>query len=248
MSSDFKFTFIIAYRDNAQRLQNLTRVLEWVNSFDKVEVIIVEQDNYSKICNLKLKAKHIFTKSNTLFNKSKAFNIGLKQATSDIIVFGDSDLIMEHISFLNGLDSLNDFEMCNPYFKSIDLNQEESSLPFERIFEIERLGRAETDVHKFALPICGGICMFRKEAIKKIGGWNEDFVGWGGEDDFQDIKVKNFLSRTDLDSKCFHLYHEAVVPDKKHYKKNTDILKQVLKMDVTELQQIIDKQVLNLNK
>ena len=65
---NYTFSCIILYRHNIQRWNNLKRVLEWINSFSGVEVILVEQDTHSKISHLSLPAKHIFTKSNMPFN------------------------------------------------------------------------------------------------------------------------------------------------------------------------------------
>ena len=93
--SNYSFTYIIAYKHSADRLQNLRRVLDWINGFANVEVIIVEQDKHSKIRHLNLKAKHVFTRCDLPFNKSHAFNVGIKSSTSNLIVFGDSDLIMD---------------------------------------------------------------------------------------------------------------------------------------------------------
>jgi predicted glycosyltransferase involved in capsule biosynthesis len=241
MSSNYTFTFIIAYRHNLERLQNLRRVLDWINGFARVEVIVVEQDIHSKISHLDLKAKHIFTRSNLPFNKSLAFNVGLKHSTSNIIVFGDSDLIMEPNSFIRGLESMNEFEMCNPYHTVIDLTQQESNLSLEQLLQINRPGRGETDIQK--VPLCGGICIFRRDAIQRIAGWNEDFIGWGGEDDFQSIKVKQFLTWTELQSKCFHLYHERGMPDMKWYQRNLELLTKTSQMDKSQLQKVILNQL-----
>jgi hypothetical protein len=41
---------------------------------------------------------------------------------------------------------------------------------------------------------CGGIVMYRADAINKIGGC-EDFIGWGGEDDFNLLNQNHFLDR-----------------------------------------------------
>lgn len=218
----YSFTYIIAYRHKLDRLQNLRRVLDWINGFSGVEVIVVEQDKHSKISNLSLKCKHIFTRSNLPFNKSHAFNVGLKYSKGDIVVFGDSDLIMTPDDFIKGLQLMNTYEMVNPYNSVIDLTPEESGLPIENIVKINRPGRGETDIQK--VPLCGGICIFRKSAIMKIAGWNEDFIGWGGEDDFESIKVKHFLNWTELNSKCYHLYHAKEHPDQKWYQRNLQML------------------------
>ena len=239
--SNYAFTYIIGYRHNPERLQNLRRVLDWINGFAGVEVLLIEQDTHSKISHLNLRAKHIFTKSNMPFNKSWAFNVGIKNSTSNLIVFGDSDLIMDPNQFITALSSMAQYEMVNPYHTVIDLNQQESTLPFERMIQINRPGRGETDIQK--VPLCGGICLFRKEAIMRIAGWNEDFWSWGGEDDFQSIKVKQLLSYTELQAKCYHLYHERVQPDMKWYQRNLQILQKSANMDKSQLQRVILNQL-----
>lgn len=239
--SNYSFTYIIAYRHKADRLQNLRRVLDWINGFANVEVILVEQDKHSKISHLNLKAKQIFTRSELPFNKSHAFNVGVKHSNSNIIVFGDSDLIMDPNQFILALNSISQYEMVNPYHTVIDLTQQESTLPFEQMVSINRPGRGETDIQK--VPLCGGICLFRKDAIMKIAGWNEDFFSWGGEDDFQSLKVKNFLTWTELQAKCYHLYHERVQPDMKWYQRNLQILNTTANMDKSQLQRVILNQL-----
>lgn len=239
--SNYSFTYIIAYKHSADRLQNLRRVLDWINGFANVEVIIVEQDRHSKINHLNLKAKHIFTRCDLPFNKSHAFNVGIKNSTSNLIVFGDSDLIMDPNQFIAALTAMNQYEMVNPYHTVIDLTQQESTLPFEQMIQINRPGRGETDIQK--VPLCGGICLFRKESIMRIAGWNEDFIGWGGEDDFQSIKVKQLLNYTELQAKCYHLYHERVQPDMKWYQRNLQILNKTANMDKSQLQRVILNQL-----
>ena len=34
--------------------------------------------------------------------------------------------------------------------------------------------------------------------LYEVNGFNEDFIGWGGEDDYQTMKVKHFLKWTEL--------------------------------------------------
>ena len=75
MEPYYSFTYVIGYRHNLERLQNLRRVLDWINGFARVEVLLVEQDTHSKISHLNLKAKHIFTKSDMPYNRSWAFNV-----------------------------------------------------------------------------------------------------------------------------------------------------------------------------
>ena len=241
MNPNYSFTYVIGYRHKSDRLQNLRRVLDWINGFAGVEVLLIEQDKHSKISHLNLKAKHIFTKSNMPFNKSWAFNVGLKYSNSNIIVFGDSDLIMDPNQFIESLKIINQYEMVNPYNSVIDLTQQESTLSLDQMIQVNRPGRGETDIQK--VPLCGGICLFRKESIMRIAGWNEDFWSWGGEDDFQSIKVKQLLNYTELQAKCYHLYHEKAQPDMKWYQRNLQILQKTANVSKEQLEKLILNQL-----
>jgi hypothetical protein len=85
--------------------------------------------------------------------------------------------------------------------------------------------------------------MFRRESIQKIAGWNEDFWSWGGEDDYQTLKVHNFLSWNELRARCYHLYHDKEQPDQKCYQRNLQILQNSSKMTKEQLQKIITNQI-----
>lgn len=238
MKSPYLFTFIIAYKHRADRIHNLRRVLDWVSGFAGVEVIIVEQDDKPRLDSFTTKGiKYVFTKTEQMFNKAWSFNVGLKFATTDVIVFGDCDLIMDPQKMIESLKMLEYYECVSPYSRVIDLNQQEANLPIEQLQMINRPGRGETDIQKICLA--GGIIMYRREAIMKIGGWCEDFIGWGGEDDFQTMKVKNFLSWTELKARCFHLYHSRPQPDQKWYQRNLQLLQKVSTLNKDQLQKMI---------
>lgn len=238
------FTYIIGYRHKPDRFNLLKRTLDWINSFSGVQVILVEQDKHSKIGHLNLKCQHVFVKSDKPYNRSWAFNIGLKLAKTDIIVCGDSDIIMHPNDFINGLNALKEYEMVSPYNSVVDLNQQENGLSIQQIIDINRPGRGETDNQK--INISGGISLFRKDALIKIGGWSESFLGWGGEDDFQTIKVKNFLKWTELKARCYHLWHKREQPDPINYKRTLQILNQANSMTKEQLENSIKNSIKNI--
>lgn len=241
MIHPYSFTYVIGYRHIPDRINNLRRVIDWINGFAGVEVLLIEQDKHSKISHLNLKANHIFLKSSAPYNKSWAFNIAMKTAKSNIIVYADSDLIMDPNQFIEGLKLLQDYEMVSPYKSVVDLEPNESNLPLERILQIDRPGRGENDHQK--VPLCGGICMFKKESIQKIGGWNEDFSGWGAEDDFVSIKVQNFLNWKELPYKCYHLYHQRPAPDMNLYQRNLQLLSKLSGLPKEELIKVTNNSI-----
>lgn len=219
-----KITYVIAYQHRPDRLFNLRRVLEWLAPFQGMEIIIVEQDKYSKISELNLRVKHIFIKSEMPFNKAWAFNVATRYCKTPIIIFGDSDLIMNPQGFIQSVQQLDFYDCVNPYNSVIDLTQQEVQMDLNSILQINRIGRGEAadDIEK--VPLCGGIIMFKMEKLYEIGGWNESFYGWGAEDDFQSLKVKQFLSYTTLPNKCYHFHHEKAQIDMKLYQRNLQIL------------------------
>jgi len=241
MNQYYSFTYIIGYRHKPDRLNNLRRVLDWINGFMGAEVILIEQDKHSKISHLNLKCKHIFLKSKKPYNKSWAFNVATKMAKSNVIVFADSDLVMNPNDFIESLKMLEKYEMVNPYRSVVDLNQQESGLNLEQMISIDRPGRGETDHQK--VPLCGGICIFRKEAINKIGGWNENFIGWGAEDDFVSLKVKNYLNWTEMPNRCYHLFHNREVPNMNEYQRNLNLLNQYNNLSKDDLWKTIIKEL-----
>ena len=172
------------------------------------------------------------------YNRSWAFNIGIKYSKSSILIFGDSVLIMDPTDFIEGLKSLDQYDMVSPYHTVLDLTPQETTLPLENMVKIDRAGRGEEDHQK--INICGGISMFRKQAIQKIGGWSEEFLGWGGEDDFQTIKVQKFLTSTEKKAKCYHLYHSRENPDTVLYQKTLQLLEKLKSMSNEEVIRFIN--------
>jgi glycosyltransferase involved in cell wall biosynthesis len=234
------FTFIIAYKHRNDRIHNLKRVLDWVSGFGGVEIIIVEQDKSPKLPSFTLKGiKHIFTKSTMPFNKAWAFNVGLQHSTTKTIVFGDCDLIMDPNKMIEALRQLDNYECVSPYSRVIDLNPNEVSMTLEQMAQINRPGRGETDIQKICLA--GGIIMYRKDAIAKIGGWCEDFIGWGGEDDYQSHKSKMFLNCYEqMGTTCYHLWHERGAPDPVPYQRNLELLNRLVTLPLEELKRYND--------
>jgi predicted glycosyltransferase involved in capsule biosynthesis len=240
-TNNYLFTYIIGYRHSAERLQNLRRVLDWINGFQGVDLIVVEQDKHSKISHLNLRCRHLFLKTDKPFNKSWGFNYAIKMAKSNIITFADSDLIMDPQQLIEGFKLLEQYEMVNPYKSVVDLTPEESRLPLEQMTQINRPGRGENDHQK--VPICGGICIFRRDAINKIAGWNERYIGWGAEDDFVSMKVQHFLNWKQLDHRCYHLYHDRPQPNTELYQKNLELHNQYLKMSKEEFSKVLYQDV-----
>ena len=249
-------SYIIPYKHKEDRLRNLLNVCKWIKSMDEeIELILVEQDvkmSFGLFGEEQLKLwgidKYHFIQSDHPFNKSHAMNIGLINSTGDIVCFGDSDLIMNPEEFKECLRDIQNYDMINPYEWVIDLVEEESDglytiRQLEDLYNINRLGRgqAEDDIRK--VPICGGITMFKREKIFEIGGWIEDFYGWGAEDDAESIKVRKLLNWNQKPYKCYHLYHEPEQPIMQFYMRNLQIFSAISNMTDEHFKVFIEKSV-----
>jgi hypothetical protein len=234
LENNYTFSFIIGYRHNTERFNNLKKVIEWILGFKGVELIIVEQDKSPKLRDFTLKGfKYVFTESNMPYNRSWAFNVGTKHSTTNNLVFGDSDLIMDPNEFITAFKMLENYECVSPYNKVIDLEPIENNWSLDNLKQINRPGRGELDNQKINLT--GGMVFFRKDAINKLGGWGEEFMDWGGEDDFQTFKVKNLITWYECEYRCYHLYHHRGAPNPKYYQRNLQMLQKLLQMDKNSL-------------
>lgn len=233
------FTYVIGYRHQQDRIMNLRKTLDWLSGFSGLEVIIVEQDEWSKISHLNLKARHVFVKSKLPYNRSWAFNVAIKESNTPIIIFGDSDLIMDPYKFIDSIKMLEQYDVVSPYKSVIDLDPNESSGDFNHIFSIDRAGRGENDNQK--INLCGGIVMFKRNTILELGGWNQDFFGWGAEDNFQTLKVEKLGMKTyEAPHRCYHLWHTRATPDMSNYEKSMQILNYFADADADKIRSHIN--------
>lgn len=194
-----KFTYVIPFRFKQDRIIPLRRILDWLSGFQDIEVLLVEQDRHSMISHLNLRATHIFIESKLPFNKSWAYNIALKRCNSSVVIFGDADVIMNPLELIESLKQLDGHECVIPSSNMIKLTPSESIQDFGNILTINREGvkSSHTD----------GIVIFKKESILKIGGWNEDLIGFGYQNKFQDMKIDSILKSLKLNYNTYHFSH-----------------------------------------
>jgi len=233
LKNNYLFTYVIGYRHSPDRINNFKRVIDWATRFNGIELIIVEQDKTPKLNTQDLRGKYIFTKSELPYNRSWAFNVGLRSSTTDRIFFADSDLIMDPNDIIKSLNELEKYEAVNPYNTVIDTQPQELALSNEDLFKLDRAGRGENDNQK--INFSGGIVLFKKEAILKIGGFPEEFIGWGGEDNVVTNKIDRFLTQKQMTGKCIHLWHQPVRPDTTYYSNNLQLLNKIVNMSNEEI-------------
>lgn len=54
----------------------------------------------------------------------------------------------------------------------------------------------------------GGVFAIGRALYEKVGGWDEGFEGWGGEDSAFVMRAGRFGRRSNVGGDCWHLWHE----------------------------------------
>lgn len=168
--------------------------------------------------------RHVFLRSTKAYNRSWGFNVAFKESDSPVIIFGDSDIIIRGGELRASLDAMEGLDVVSPYSSVIDLTKNESELSMDEMFQVSRLGRGEEDIQRTNL--CGGVVMFSKSSFERVGGWDERFLGWGGEDDMMSFKVAAAgLKSASMPFRCYHLWHPKAPIDIELYKTNLSLLR-----------------------
>ncbi len=218
--------YILTYRAEPRghainrRLDSLTTVLSWLRRFPELAVILVEQDRTPTL-NVAEMSPHLqgvnyqFVYNPGAFNKSWGLNVGARCANTDVIGFGDADVICG--------DMMESVKAClervvavNCHRRVIDLSEPQSALVHAGDYDYvppanEATGREKQQEH---VVFCGGNFFIRRQAFLELGLWDERFLGWGGEDDAMSFKLQRArVSAMEFDSRpAVHLHHERAAP------------------------------------
>ena len=241
--------YVITYRRGADdaRAANLAAVLRHVSALPDVAVVVVEQD-ISPAFDAPAGVEYHFIAHDGPFNKSWAMNVGFRLTDAPVVGMGDADLIMslpEMTAAINAV-AAGDFDAVKPFDRIVDLSEQETAafreggpLP-DPTTDIEGNKRGQGEY----LPFCGGLFFVTRELFARAGGYDERFVGWGGEDDALSVKFARLGGRLGINTQraCYHLWHERGAARYTHasYRANVDRLTFLQECTDAQLQQICD--------
>lgn len=164
-----------------------------------MNIVIVEQDTQPKLdlSNLPY-CKHIFIYNPGLFNRGWSCNVGARATENRYLIFGDADVFMSKPAYTECFRYLQDFEAVDPkknYLWNVD-NIEIESLQYQ----IKSI--------RYGNTFGGGIFLIQRESFMSLEMWDEDFEGWGGEDNVMQHVIQSYLRhcRLQLDD-IFHIDH-----------------------------------------
>ncbi len=239
-------SYIMTFRAGGERRANLQAVLAWLERHPPGEIILVEQDVAPTLGDLARGSalRLVFAYNPGPFNKAWGFNVGARFSRRPLLAFGDSDLIAPALgealaACRRGVPVARTFDRVS------DLGPAESArlrADPAALATIGDVGDARTTKGEVP-PLCGGLVLFHRACYALLGGWDERFLGWGGEDDAMSVKV----ARAGLHSMvqpgpAFHLHHARATPVEgcPHYRSNLAVLAQLRTMPDAALKRLCD--------
>jgi len=232
--ADVEASYLITFRDvDGSRRPLLEAVIEWLRAFPKLEIVVVEQDAVRRLNPDPLGPgiRYFFAPNDGPFNKAWGLNVAARHARHGILVTGDADMVMPVPALARALYVCREyFDAVNPYAGIVDLTGAETRSVLDNGIEGAQVRRprvVDRLPEREYLCFCGGICVYRREVYFRLGGMDERFLGWGGEDDAMSTNLMRFTGSTAVqkDTVAWHLWHPRV-PGRfthRHYRRNVEL-------------------------
>jgi hypothetical protein len=157
---DIKVAVVIPWRETKSRLPLMKYVKSWYQkNFPDAEIFFADSGH-------------------KIFNISASRNVGTEMAKDyDVIIHNDADTYPEKNAVIEGIKLACDTGFAvNPFSAAKLLSIKNTERIIYKKFNPYGI---DGDLYPGS---CGGVVIATPETIKKIGGWDEKFIGWGFED------------------------------------------------------------------
>lgn len=205
-----------------------------------IEIIVVESGEkplFKHLCPESVKYCFVQRDANEDFNKSQLMNIGATEATSPVLLLHDADIVVPVHYVEQALEIIaQGWEAVRPIRLLFCLDQPASS---SFISDNSSMPAEVSDVMQ---NFPGASTVVLSDSYWAIGGHDEQFRGWGGEDvDFlQRLQTRKLFQGAY--APAIHLWH-PFSPKKQSEDKNKALLTQVKAQPVQErIDQLCSKQ------
>lgn len=143
----------------------------------------------------------------------QSLNRAYRKSTKDIIVIADSDIVYDPNLLKESITYVNSGQWVIPFSRILGLSKETSQLLLQQPNEWPLAVKTEAAAEP-ATAFVGGFNVLGREAYEKVGGYDERFVGWGGEDEAFAYALDTLIGHhIRLEGEMVHLWHPFVGPD-----------------------------------
>ena len=198
-------TYVLPFR-NTERSGAIRTVVNNIRAqrWPEIRIILVEQDSKSEIrVSDFFPVEHILVPAtNTLFNKSLAFNRGVS-LSDGVVILHDADTMAQGDYTTTVMEIMSDARACHIGSRVVYADQVSST----NVINFGSVGNG-TECDRVVGYYEGGSLACTTEAYWGAGGFNEDFWGYGCEDcDFYYRISRNGGWRSIRTHDLLHLWH-----------------------------------------
>ena len=217
-----RISCVIPFRE-INRKDSIFTVLNSIRAqrFPDIEIIMAEEDTISKMKDSECApAKHVFVTGapGPAFNKSRAWNVGVEACASDLLVLHDADTLAPSSYFQAVAKELAEAEACH-------LCKQIFYIGAAITHTINSTGIVDKPRYDHMVDYFeGGTIACRRKAYWKIGGFVEEFVGYGVEDcDFYSRLSKATIWKENRQFDLLHLHHNRIESWMTFHQKNKEL-------------------------
>ena len=145
-------------------------------------------------------------------NKSKAVNLAAKNATRDIFVIADADVVYDPNLIVESIKLLEKGAFVVPFTEvyNVEMQGTERLLKTKPKWPIEIKADECTKSNWVYDGFAGKLFVISRENFEAVGGFDERFIGWGGEDDAFSHAARTMCGKLiNFEGKVFHLWHPS---------------------------------------
>lgn len=197
-----------------------------------VDIIMAEQDSTTKIDVPSFKPVNYCIAEETqnlLFNKAKAFNLGVSKVKTDRVILHDADTLVPASYTSKVMAILKDYDGCH-LGKGVIYAARNDTDRINKTGIIDESIKCERAVGYFE----GGSIACKTNTYWRVGGMNEDFWGYGCEDcEFYARLSANAPWKEERNIDLLHLWHSRVSNWNRHHATNKDIEEQLSRQPMT---------------
>ncbi len=158
------------------------------------------------------------------FTRSRARNQAWRAASHDLLCFVDADFLMHPDQWDKAIEVASQYDACSPYSQFQRLGERKTK---RRVIDWARWNWSmPIDTHNGGkVPfrranLAGGIMFCTRDFMEEIGGWDEDFRGWGSEDTaVERVAVQGGFNIGYVDGDALHMHHPVVREGRKQTKR-----------------------------
>lgn len=200
-ASDPEISVLIPFR-GTERLPLLVATIASLSAMKtSIEIIVIEQDEHSTLVNLPDGVQHLHAphpSGDRRWHKCFAYNRGAERARAGILVCHDADVVVpdRYDECIRRHLVQEDYDVFYPgrFLFYLDQKTTQNTLD-NRSFQSVGDAAPETIKQNWT----GGTLAIKREAFDAVGGFDESFTGWTGED-------REFYDRCQVLNGWFHGY------------------------------------------